>query len=64
MKIAAMTMVTLYIIYWAYNNAQGVLADECWQSGGQRGDRVTLSLLVVLPNAIALAALVYLWSTL
>ena len=62
MKIAAMVMVTLYIIYWSYVTSHGVVADECWKSGGDQSHRATLSLLIVLPTALVVCALVYLWS--
>lgn len=64
MKIAALVFVTLYILYWVLNVVSSVPNDPCWGRGGQHSDRVAISLLVVLPAAVSLCALVYLWSVL
>lgn len=64
MKTASLLMVTLYVLYWVYNNIPAIVHDPCWQSSGKVSDRVALSLIIVFPTALALAALVYLWSCL
>ena len=62
MKIAALAMVTLFVIYFSYNLSQDVMADECWRPGGQAHHRFGVVVFVVAPTALALASLVYLWS--
>lgn len=61
MKIAALTMVTLFVIYFAYNMSRDIVADGVLKSGSV-GERGGVLVLVVLPTVLTLASLVYLWT--
>lgn len=61
MKIAALTMVTLFVIYFAYNMSRDIVADGVLKSGSV-GERGGVLILAILPSILSLASLVYLWT--
>lgn len=61
MKIAALTIVTLYILYWTMNVMMSVPNDPCWAPDGRSSDRVSIAVLVIAPVAASLMSLVVLW---
>lgn len=61
MKIAALVLVTLFVLFWSLNGVAAGVNDKCWRPDGLVSERAGIALMLLL-LAVSNASMVVLWS--